>query len=66
MDDLADNKPLRETIQDLKDMALKCNIPEHEIVSVVSILYHIIHPSEMLPTFSIEMMKLMTRLSGWL
>lgn len=39
MDDLADNKPLRETITDLKDMAQKCNIPEHEIVAVVSIHY---------------------------
>lgn len=35
MDDLADNKPIRELIADLRDMAVRNNIPEHEIVAII-------------------------------
>lgn len=38
IDDLADNKPIKDIVNDLKEMALRCNIPEHDIIGLVSTL----------------------------
>lgn len=48
LDDLADNRPLKDIILDLKEMAQKSGIPEHEVIGLVIfmtsiiILYYII------------------------
>lgn len=38
LDDLADNRPLKDIILDLKEMAQKSGIPEHEVIGLVIIL----------------------------
>lgn len=35
LDDLADNKPIKDIVSDLKEMAQRSNIPEHEVVGLV-------------------------------
>ncbi|XP_077285057.1 basic leucine zipper and W2 domain-containing protein kra [Arctopsyche grandis] len=35
VDNLADNKPHKETISDLRDLAKRTNVPEHEVVAVI-------------------------------
>lgn len=35
LDDISDNKATRDIISDLKEMSLKFNIPEHDIVSLI-------------------------------
>ena len=37
LDDLADNRPLKDIILDLKEMAQKSGIPEHEVIGLVII-----------------------------
>lgn len=36
-DDLKDEKPVREMIADLREMAQKHDIPDHEVITIVSI-----------------------------
>lgn len=36
LDELAEDKPVRDLISDLRDMAHKHSIPEHEVVAIVS------------------------------
>lgn len=38
IDDLADNRPIKDIVLDLKEMALKCAIPEHEVIGLVSLV----------------------------
>lgn len=47
IDDINDNKTTKDIIADVKDMATKSNIPEHEVIGLVSIL--LLNPSEMKP-----------------
>lgn len=35
LDDLADNKPIKNIVSDLKEMAQRSNIPEHEVIGLV-------------------------------
>lgn len=35
LDDLADDKPVRDLIQDLRDTALKQAIPDHEVIAII-------------------------------
>ncbi|XP_008547132.1 protein krasavietz [Microplitis mediator] len=35
IDDLADNRPIKDIVLDLKEMALKCAIPEHEVIGLI-------------------------------
>lgn len=35
LDDLADNKPIKDIVSDLKEMAQRSNIPEHEVIGLV-------------------------------
>uniref|UniRef100_T1H3P9 W2 domain-containing protein n=1 Tax=Megaselia scalaris TaxID=36166 RepID=T1H3P9_MEGSC len=37
LDDIHDNKALKDIIVDIKELALKSNIPEHEIISLVNL-----------------------------
>lgn len=37
LDDLADNRPLKDIILDLKEMTQKSGIPEHEVIGLVII-----------------------------
>lgn len=39
LDHISDNKSHKEIISDIKELALKTNIPEHEIIGLVSILF---------------------------
>ena len=36
LDHLADNRPIKDIVLDLKEMALRCSIPEHEVIGLVS------------------------------
>ena len=36
LDNLADNRAIKDIVIDLKDMALRCGIPEHEVIGLVS------------------------------
>lgn len=38
VDDINDNKTIKDIIADTKEMSTKSNIPEHEVVGLVSIL----------------------------
>lgn len=44
IDDINDNKTTKDIIADVKDMATKSNIPEHEVIGLVSILLLILNP----------------------
>lgn len=35
LDDLADNKPIKDIVSDLKEVAQRSNIPEHEVIGLV-------------------------------
>ncbi|OXU32042.1 hypothetical protein TSAR_004340 [Trichomalopsis sarcophagae] len=35
LDDLADQKPIKDIVSDLKEMAQRCNIPEHDIIGLI-------------------------------
>ncbi|KAJ8711952.1 hypothetical protein PYW08_008906 [Mythimna loreyi] len=35
LDELAEDKPIRDLIQELRDMAVKHSIPEHEVVAII-------------------------------
>jgi uncharacterized protein with PhoU and TrkA domain len=37
LDDLADNKPIKDIVGDLKEMAQRCNIHEHDIIGLVKL-----------------------------
>lgn len=37
LDELAEDKPIRDLIQELRDMAVKHSIPDHEVVAIVCI-----------------------------
>jgi len=36
VDDIKDNKPHKEIIQDIKELSVKNSIPEHEVIGIVS------------------------------
>lgn len=40
LDDLADNKPIKDIVSDLKEMAQRCNIPEHDVIGLVRTNYY--------------------------
>ncbi|KAL7302322.1 protein krasavietz [Trichogramma pretiosum] len=35
VDDLGDNKPIKDIVSDLKEMAQRCHIPEHEVIGLI-------------------------------
>lgn len=39
IDDINDNKTIKDIIADTKDMSAKSNIPEHEVIGLVSIIF---------------------------
>lgn len=37
VDDLADNKPIKDIVSDLKEVSQRNNIPEHEVIGLVKL-----------------------------
>ena len=37
LDNLADNRPIKDVVIDLKEMAHRCAIPEHEVIGLVNL-----------------------------
>lgn len=38
LDELAENRPMKDIIFDLKEMAHRCVIPEHEVIGLVIVI----------------------------
>jgi len=43
LDDLAENRPMKDITLDLKEMAQRSGIPEHEVIGLVIIFFSLIH-----------------------
>jgi len=39
LDDLAENRPMKDITLDLKEMAQRSGIPEHEVIGLVTFIY---------------------------